>query len=112
MAVTGRPLPPVLRLVRPYFVRRFSARVMRNTSSFQDLTGFRVGFFYREIDRYASINPRRRLEDRRTLCAKVLTAQESELGAILHTLRSALREHVDRPEETRCREACLRQGER
>jgi len=39
----------------------------------------------------------RRLEDRiRELCAKALTAQESELHAILHALRSALREHNGR----------------
>src|SRR6059036_1562162 len=37
MAVRGRQLPPVLRLVRPYFVRRFSARGIQNTSSFQHL---------------------------------------------------------------------------
>ena len=39
----------------------------------------------------------RRLEDRiRELCAKALTAQESELHAILSALRSALREHAER----------------
>ncbi len=39
----------------------------------------------------------RRLEDRiRELCAKALTAQESELHAIFHALRSALREHIQR----------------
>src|SRR5207245_6704833 len=30
MAVRGRQLPPALRLVRPYFVRRFSARVIQH----------------------------------------------------------------------------------
>jgi hypothetical protein len=39
----------------------------------------------------------RRLEDRiRELCAKALTAQESELHAILSALRSALRAHAER----------------
>jgi hypothetical protein len=39
----------------------------------------------------------RRLEDRiRELCAKALTAPESELHAIFHALRSALREHTER----------------
>jgi len=39
----------------------------------------------------------RRLEDRiRELCAKALTAQESELDAIHSALRSALREHIER----------------
>ena len=39
----------------------------------------------------------RRLEDRiRELCAKALTAQESELHAVLSALRSALREHIER----------------
>jgi hypothetical protein len=43
------------------------------------------------------MHPRRRLEDRiRELCARALTAQESELDAILHALRSALREHAER----------------
>ena len=38
-----------------------------------------------------------RLEDRiRELCAKALTAQEPELHAIFHALRSALREHTER----------------
>lgn len=36
----------------------------------------------------------RRLDDRiKALCAKALTAQESELEAIIVALRSALREH-------------------
>ena len=39
----------------------------------------------------------RRLEDRiRELCSLALTAQESELDAILSALRSTLREHVER----------------
>ena len=43
---------------------------------------------------WLTLSMHRRLEDRiRELCAKALTAQESELDAILSALRSAVREH-------------------
>jgi hypothetical protein len=46
---------------------------------------------------YLTQVPSRRLEDRiHELCARSLTAQDSELVAIVSALKAALHEHTDR----------------